>query len=87
MSIVPLALRIYPSSPHSTMALSIIVYVDNNALRYYCDNIVDSIETSIAEDASNTDLWYLVCCTTLSHEDWPNRQYLSNVYVSSKGTE
>jgi len=64
MSIVPLAIKIYPSSPHSIVALCIIVYVVNNALRYHCDKIADIFETSIAENASNKDLWYVVCCTT-----------------------
>ena len=55
MSIVPLALEVYPSSPHSIVTLCIIVYVVNNTLRYYCDKFADSFEASIAEDASNKD--------------------------------
>jgi len=51
MSNVPLAQRIYPSCPHSVAALFIIVYVDNNALRYNCDELVEQVEASIAEDA------------------------------------
>jgi len=51
MSNVPLAQRIYPSCPHSVAALFIIVYIDNNVLRYNCDELVEQFETSIAEDA------------------------------------
>jgi len=52
MSIVPIALRIYPSDSHSIVTLFLIVYVYNNALRYYCDKFFDSIEVSNTEDAS-----------------------------------
>ena len=41
----------YPSCPHSVAALFIIVYVDNNALRYNCDELVEQFEASIAADA------------------------------------
>jgi len=51
MSNVPLAQRIYPSCPHSVAALFIIMYVDNNALSYNCDELVEQFEASIAEDA------------------------------------
>jgi len=51
MSNVPPAQRIYPSCPHSFAALFIIVYVDNNASRYNCDELVEQFETSIAADA------------------------------------
>jgi len=51
MSNVPLAQKIYPSCLHSVAALFIIVYVDNNALRYNCDELVEQFEASIAEDA------------------------------------
>jgi len=44
--IVPLALRISPSSSHSIVALFLIVYVYHNALCYYCDELLDSIEVS-----------------------------------------
>ena len=52
MSIVPIALRIYPFNSHSIVTLFLIVYVYNNALRYYCDELLDSIEVSNTEDAS-----------------------------------
>ena len=48
---VPLARRIYPSCPASVAALFIIVYFDNNALRYNCDEPDEQFEASIAEDA------------------------------------
>jgi len=51
MSNVQPAQRIYPSCPHSVAALFIIVYVDNNALRYNCDELVEQFEASIAADA------------------------------------
>ena len=51
MSNVPPAQRIYSSCPHSVAALFIIVYVDNNALRYNCDELVEQFEASIAADA------------------------------------
>ena len=51
MSNVPLAQRIYTSCPHNVAAFFIIVYVDNNALRYNCDELVKQFEASIAEDA------------------------------------
>jgi len=51
MSNVPLAQRIYPSCLHSVAALFIIIYVDNNALRYNCDELVEQFEASIAGDA------------------------------------
>jgi len=51
MSNVPPAQRIYPSCLHSVAALFIIVYVDNNALRYNCDELVEQFEASIAADA------------------------------------
>ena len=64
MSIVPIALRIYLSNSHSIVTLFLIVYVYNNALRYYCDELLDSIEASNTEDASRKKgLWYLLCCT------------------------
>jgi len=52
MNIVPVALRIYPSNSHSIVTLFLIVYVYNSALRYYCDEVLDSIEVSNTEDAS-----------------------------------
>jgi len=51
MSNVPPAQRIYPSCSHGVAALFIIVYVDNNALRYNCDGFVEQFEASIAADA------------------------------------
>jgi len=48
---VPPAQRLYPFCPHSVAALFIIVYVDNNALSYNCDEHVEQFESSIAEDA------------------------------------
>jgi len=47
MSNVPPAQRICPSCPHSAAALFIIVYVDNIALRYNCDEFVEQFEASI----------------------------------------
>jgi len=47
MSNVPPAQRIYPSCPHSAAALFIIVYVDNIALRYNCDEFVEQFQASI----------------------------------------
>ena len=44
MSNVPPAQSIYPSCPYSVAALLIIVYVDNNALRYNCDELVEQFE-------------------------------------------
>jgi len=52
MSIVPKALRMYPSNSHSIVTLFLIVYVYNNALRYYSDELLDSIEVLNTEDAS-----------------------------------
>ena len=52
MSIVSIALRIYPSNSHSIKTLFFIVYVYNNVLRYYCDELFESIEVSNTEDAS-----------------------------------
>jgi len=52
MSIVSIALRIYPSNFHSIVTLFFIVYVYNNVLRYYCDELFESIEVSNTEDAS-----------------------------------
>jgi len=64
MSIVPIALRIYPSNSHSIVTLFLIVYVYNNALRYYCDELPDSIEVSNTEDASRKRVCgILFCCT------------------------
>jgi len=51
MSNVPPAQRMYPSCSHSVAVLFIIVYVDNNALRYICDELVEQFEDSIAADA------------------------------------
>ena len=48
MSNVPPAQRIYPSCPHSVEALFIIVHVDNNALIYNCDKLVEQFQASIA---------------------------------------
>jgi len=67
MSIAPIALRIYPSNSHSTVDLFLIVYVYNNALRYYCDELLDSNEVSNTENTSkNLNQWlvlsYLVHC-------------------------
>jgi len=56
MSIVSIALRIYPSNSHSIVALFLTVYVYNNALRYCCDELLDSIEVSNTEDASKKGL-------------------------------
>ena len=47
MTVVPLALRMYSSSPHNTVALCVIVYVVNNALRCYCDKITNLFEASM----------------------------------------
>jgi len=52
MSIVPIALRIYPSNFNSFVTLFLIVYAYNNALRYYSDELLDSIKVSNTEDAS-----------------------------------
>jgi len=52
MSIVPKALRIYPSNSLSIVTLFLIVYVYNNALCYYSDELLDSIEVLNTEDAS-----------------------------------
>ena len=52
MSIVQIALRIHPSNFHSIVTLFLIVHVYNDALRYYCDELLDSIEVSNTEDAS-----------------------------------
>jgi len=61
MSIVTIALRIYPSNSHSIVTLFFIVYVYNNVLRYYSDELLDSIEVSNTEDASRKKgLWYLI---------------------------
>ena len=38
MSIVSIALRIYPCNSHSIVTFFFIVYVYNNVLRYYCDS-------------------------------------------------
>jgi len=51
MSNVPPAQGIHPSCLHSFAALVIIVYVDNNALRYNCDELVEQFETSMSADA------------------------------------
>ena len=51
MSNVPPAQKIYPSCPHSVAALFIIVYVDNTALHYNFDELVEQFEASIAQDA------------------------------------
>ena len=51
MSNVPPAQKIYPSCPHSVAALFIIVYVDNTALHYNFDELVEQFEASIAVDA------------------------------------
>ena len=50
MSSVPLAQRIYPSCPHSVAAL-FTSHVDNIALRYDCEELVEQFEASMAEDA------------------------------------
>jgi len=52
MSIVQIALRIHASNFHSIVTLFLIVHVYNDALRYYCDELLDSIEVSNTEDAS-----------------------------------
>jgi len=63
-SIVSIALRTYPSNSHSIVTLFFIVYLYNNVLRYYCDELFESIEVSNTEDASREKgLWYLLCCT------------------------
>ena len=51
MTYVPPAQRIYASYSHSISALIIAVYVDNNALRYNCDELVKEFEDSVATDA------------------------------------
>jgi len=64
MSIVPIALRIHPSNSHSIVTLFLIVYVYNNALRYYSDELLGSIEVSNTEDASRKKACgILFCCT------------------------
>jgi len=60
---VPIALRIYPSNSHSIVTLLLIVYVYNNALRYYCDEL-NSSEISNTEDACRKRACgILFCCT------------------------
>jgi len=64
MSIVSIGLRIYPSNSHSIVTLFFIVYIYDNVLRYYCDELFESIEVSNTEDTSRKKgLWYLLCCT------------------------
>ena len=64
MSIVPIALRIYPSNSYSIVTLFLIVYVYDNALHYCCDELLDSIEVSNTEDASRKRACgILFCCT------------------------
>jgi len=64
MSIVPIALRIYPSNSYSIVTLFLIVYVYNNALRYYSDELLDSIEVSNTENVSRNKAYgILFCCT------------------------
>jgi len=64
MSIVPIALRLYLSNSHSIVTLFLIVYVYNNAPRYYCDELLDSIEVSNTEDTSRKMVCgILLCCT------------------------
>jgi len=65
MSIVPIALRIYPSNSHSIVTLFLIVYVYNNALFYYCDELLDSIEVSNTEDASRKRAYGILFCYTI----------------------
>jgi len=65
MSIVTIALRKYPSNSHSIVTLFLIVYVYNNALRYYCDELLDSIEVSNTEDASRKRVCGIFLCFTI----------------------
>jgi len=53
MSIVPIALRIYPSNFNSFVTLFLIVYAYNNALRYYSDELLPTEDDSYQQHLSN----------------------------------
>ena len=50
MKNVPPKDRIYPSCPHPVAALIIAMYVDNNAVRHNCDELVEQFEQFVKAD-------------------------------------
>ena len=50
MKTVPIEKRIYKSCRYPVAALIIAVYVDNNACRYNCIEIVDEFEAFLKKD-------------------------------------
>ena len=47
---MPVEKRIYKSCPHSVAALIVAVYVDNNACRFNCIELVEEFEAFLKED-------------------------------------
>ena len=56
--------RIYKSCPHSVAALIVAVYVDNNACRFNCIELVEEFEAFLKEDGRIKKLreGKLECC-------------------------